>query len=371
MNPNCEKIVVREADLRRWGNDIKKLRQCQLSPYSNESMSMSRPQDQNVSFKSAFQQKCLSETSLRNPWEELENPEISRMPNEGDLTVNQVWVGHLQNKKLNSPLLGLVSPSGSHRARSASTTASSEDASAYHDVSVPGSRHRRARRRSSSRSDATKLGSSLRQHSGDVAATDGDPPHSTVASRIRLLDDHEFVSLDSIADTPERHQRKLDDWLVRKHARPHALWVVIDPNSGHVHVFPKAVAVRLESAHLDRASVPLAGLGEAAFDGSIVSFGGPVGDGGYVERRPEGPRDVRRIQVVGTVSNVVVHVLPPGALSEERHDWRISDEPVPGKSRELVVPVCHTHLVSPPSPKVQEKVDRSRTWINFGAFEEE
>lgn len=366
-HPGCEQITITEEDLWRYGHDRKKLRQCQLRPVETDALG--RKEQKTLSFKSSFRQKCLSETALLNPWEKMQNPEMSRLPSEGDLFINQVWEENLRPTRLGLPRLDVPPSNGSSSARSVSTRASSTDFTGRLLPSPSGSTQRRSRRRSSSRSVLTEPDSTSRPSSGKVlhlSASEGALTlNSTVVDRIQPIDESEFQSMDPASNDPA--QRPIDDeWLARRRSRPRALWISVDPSSGHVTVFPKAVATRLEAAHLDRSSVPLAGLGEASYEGSIVSFGHHVEDDGYVERRPDGPRDVRRIRVAGSAADVVVHVLPPGADS---NTWRITDSPVPGRSRERAVMVSRSHLVSPPSPKQAVVRERTQCFLNFGAFE--
>lgn len=82
----CEEIIVREADFRRYGTDLEKLRKCQVPKWKDT------PQTRRLSQKELFEQACRSQSEVCCPWRDLENPELSRATAENDRTVNQVWV---------------------------------------------------------------------------------------------------------------------------------------------------------------------------------------------------------------------------------------------------------------------------------------
>lgn len=93
----CEEILVREADFRRCGRRLTLLRQCQLAkipPSAEEAR-----HEMELSFKSAFMKKCLSQDEHRiDPWRDYGNPDqYRREVYEGDLVLNQVWVGPSTN----------------------------------------------------------------------------------------------------------------------------------------------------------------------------------------------------------------------------------------------------------------------------------
>jgi len=76
-------IVVREADFRRYGHDLKKLRQCQVPKWREPAKLLSKQE--------RYELACRSQTEFRDPWDGLGNPEALRPSAEGDLTLNQLW----------------------------------------------------------------------------------------------------------------------------------------------------------------------------------------------------------------------------------------------------------------------------------------
>lgn len=87
-----EQIVVKESDLLRFGHDLRRLREVQVQPHAQGQGETPPPANKfELSFKSAFAQRCRAGADVRDPWEGLQNPEFSREHSESDLVLNQVF----------------------------------------------------------------------------------------------------------------------------------------------------------------------------------------------------------------------------------------------------------------------------------------
>jgi len=84
-----EQIRVTESDLRRFGNNLDMLRQCQIGREVDQEC---EDDALKLSFKSAFRKQCLApHVDLRDPWKDIKNPEEYRQATEADLILNQAW----------------------------------------------------------------------------------------------------------------------------------------------------------------------------------------------------------------------------------------------------------------------------------------
>lgn len=104
-----------------------------------------------------------------------------------------------------------------------------------------------------------------------------------------------------------------------------AVWVSIDPRTGDPSCYAPEAAARLEQAHQSGAaavSVPLSGLG-GFYEGAVVDIAGDSA----VQRTSNGRRDVRRIELLPGMEEVVLHV-----VREQR--WRAVPEALPGFTEE-------------------------------------
>ncbi|CAE8595050.1 unnamed protein product [Polarella glacialis] len=80
---NC--ITVTEQDLRRYGHDLARLRECQVLPWAQ------RPHPAEVlPFREAFELACRQPAEVRDEWLCVPNPERTRAFTENDLILNQV-----------------------------------------------------------------------------------------------------------------------------------------------------------------------------------------------------------------------------------------------------------------------------------------
>lgn len=413
-----EQITVTERDLRRCGGNLRLLRECDRTPSRERPLSegadggaaANSGERLDLSFKSAFAQRCRSDGGLRDPWKDLKNPEDARNHNEADLIINQVWFKALSPRKIerepgnedaaqrtrkgNSPLFA-------RRSCSESTRASSPDVStaSLNGWRITGSRGRRSSRRRygegrpASASEALpSLGIPGRSASRDCPGYDELSPGSSSSgshgssksgqskyeSRIRLLAEDELAdgsdlsgsgSMYMAARAQRPFERPLDDVWVE----PRALWVVLDPDSGEVTAYPPAVAARMEAAHCHgRGSVPLAGLGPE-YEGIIIHFGGGVKHEGPCERSLQnGRRDIRRLEVkvspwASENLQAVVRVAcgPPWRLVDDFAGVVEDEEQAPVHERH--VPFGPSHAVRPPSPALPKVSDQRLYFINPGA----
>lgn len=82
----CLEIRVSEQDFRRFGHDLEMLRQCQVPKF--EPLESVKP----LSETERFDMACRLPAALRDPWRGLDNPEMTRAANEGDIAYNQIWI---------------------------------------------------------------------------------------------------------------------------------------------------------------------------------------------------------------------------------------------------------------------------------------
>lgn len=382
-----EQIVVTEKDLQRCGGDLKKLRECAIATPEQHEVT-TRPQQLELSFKSAFDQMCREGHDERDPWESVENPEGNKKINEQDLVLNQVWFKALEPKKLDgeddddaqaakpgSPGVPAATKPGSPdtsspphtmRSGSASTRASSADPSAAYVAEE----RRVSSRRSNSRPPvfsgntaavaATALaaaaarakrntsrgrGNAKRASSQGPAA---DPKHMQqrtmrFASPIKPLVDHE----DDLPKTPtaQREERKFVEHA-KKCGEIRSVWLCVDSQTGEVETYDRNVGARLESAFLSgRNSVPMAGFG-GDFEGAIVMLGDCHSKRRSRLRRMNGTEhEVCRAEVTAYSYTMSVRLVGPG---HGARSWRFAGEGEEGLERNLQL--FGTELVAPPSP---------------------
>lgn len=88
-----ETIVVREYDLKRYGNDLSKLRECQMPPWEDRPKEELQESQPPMSFAQNYALLCRKRhAEIRDPWKDVPNPESSREVSVNDRIVNQVWV---------------------------------------------------------------------------------------------------------------------------------------------------------------------------------------------------------------------------------------------------------------------------------------
>lgn len=289
-------ITVTEADLKRCGNDLNLLMQCQVEHEmeAKRSVDGKGKSEEQVDYKTAFSRRCKQEPFFKDNLERIGNPELAREHTDSDLTLNQVlptasWhVGDLRTTE--------------RRQSRQRGPAAGAAAAAVRAVAERGSRLRQWAGRSSaagggSRHDLSTSSTSSSSHRSprphptqllEDADLDMDMPiHSMPADIFRRpatvpeVDEEEFTSSPS-----------------------HAAWVSLDSATGDLHLYTKSVASRLESAYShNKASIPLAGLGEE-YAHAIVHFGNEAKGEQPWQTAPGGVHDdVRRI------------ILPAGATS--------------------------------------------------------
>lgn len=387
----AEQIVVSEADLRRCGKSLTMLRQCHLPKVTQEPIEeVTVKNEMELSFKSAFRQKCqVQDYPITDPWEGFANPEELRAHGEGDLILNQVWVGSnkASPKKDENELEETMSPLVSARSQT-STRASSMDVVCDRLHKGEHARTTRTHGRSSSRSRRPHKARTegypceevtMREGTTPSLAFGGDEsrsrrtrhasglpkPASGRASSVTMKPKEEYVSRireigsEDGDESPQkcvgslavqeamRMQRRFEqkiNWEAQEQSKPQALWFHLDTLTGEVNLYSRAASTRLEAAYVNnRSNVPLAGLGKGLED-CIVHLAKKGGTEQPVQRSFQGGNeDVRRLQVRGDTEEVIVNVTYD-------HGWRIVDVPVPEQTEERRVGLNGTEMVRPPSP---------------------
>mmetsp|Transcript_583 Transcript_583/g.1372 ORF Transcript_583/g.1372 Transcript_583/m.1372 type:complete len:556 (-) Transcript_583:395-2062(-) len=375
--PKMREIVVRESDLRKYGSDIRKLRECQVRPSSPTAASCKK--DFDLTFKSAFALRCRGGAELRDPWQGMKNPEFTREQSEQDLVLNQVWVNAMQPRKklydLNpsprwddmgqtqaSPRTppkfdaGSLSPgnpvsppgpplpmgrtgskdSGASSVGTRRSRKSSQDLQVclYHHRSclccatngVPNTDERPWSRESKER-EKRRLASKEERPPLPMEKT----PSKQIESRIKTIEEvlgaeDDFdngvgsFAVRAATKLQKANMRTLSDKLYYDETLRSA-WIAINTENGDVTFYHKSVGERLESAFRSgRQSVPLAGLGRE-MEGTIVSFPGP--DEGGVMRIMETSlkghrRELMRVPVPGTIRELSVASVREGGI------WRFA-----------------------------------------------
>lgn len=363
-----------------------------------------------LSFKTAFDMKCREGgPDDRDPWKDVANPEEVRETSVQDLVLNQVWVKAMEPRKVTGEELELEAarnargfgspPEMRVRNFTAATRASSFDSSymsSWAQESSEASAERRVPRRLSQKGLLPPRSTSLTVNPHQVkehlklalehfskatllpAVGVVDPPGSrdrrkrrnhgyTDRSKSRGHDDRgpdgkvlsaKYVSpirpLD-IDETPRQTegqtplaQRSAAKFLAsaQKRGETRSVWLSMEPTSGDIHPFPRAVGSRLEAAYLNgRGSVPLAGLGED-LDGTIVFFA--VNDKeAHVMKTLDGKEfHVRREEVTAYSLEVTVNVVAP---SDDVEEWRFAHRNDTNTER-FKLELFGTELVAPPSP---------------------
>merc|ERR1719162_2375431 len=74
----ARQMTVSSSDLQRCNGDLQSLRLCQLSAEPQGETSIS-----------AFERRCRSKGTIRDPWKGVPNPEKTRIPSEKDRTLNE------------------------------------------------------------------------------------------------------------------------------------------------------------------------------------------------------------------------------------------------------------------------------------------
>lgn len=325
LPPRHEQIVVKEADLRRFGNDLKALRECQVQPKSLEGVEENKVF--NVSFKSAFAQRCRADADLRDPWLGMKNPEFSREQNESDLVLNQVWVNAMPaRKKEVIPVVEEEAPdelyASPEEAKRELMRASTTDVGIVERMSSSRSSRscRRERRRgertirpaSVDRPPAVKRSGSRtgKVQQQESAPSRIQPLESVLGDELDDVDNYRgSQAVRAAAKAQRAGLRQLSD-QTHYDAVPRSAWLSLDTQSGEVMFYQKAAAERLESAYRSgRASVPLAGLGKE-IDGCIVAFARGDENGKIVETTLKGrQREVQRVAVPAAMTEVRLNIM--------------------------------------------------------------
>mmetsp|Transcript_128605 Transcript_128605/g.274351 ORF Transcript_128605/g.274351 Transcript_128605/m.274351 type:complete len:526 (+) Transcript_128605:119-1696(+) len=389
-----ERITVTEADFKRCGSNLDLLRECRVLPPEPVEMQV-------APFELSFNSRPERKAHLQNPYKDFLNPELMRDRNESDLVLNQVWLKACEPKKYEGERGALKRNSqlSARRSCSVSTRASSsEEASESLSPGQPVRRERSRGPRSASltslrpgsaglpavEADGFSTGRNRRagsrphsQHHKPPAAPKTPPKHE---SRIRLIDDipqeeeadmNKEVSAGSFAvrefvRQQGRYETAIDSQS-EEGKEPRVVWLSLDSESGEVRVYPKAVATRIEKAHLSgRFGVPLAGLGDT-FEEVIVCLGNTTD--GYMPTQKDAnglTSDVRRFEVLTSTSDLRVNVVWDG-------QWHIVDnkELLEIEIEERSIALCRSEcMVPPPSPTLPPvNPDRRTYFLNSAAWD--
>eukprot|EP00933_Yihiella_yeosuensis_P079632 TRINITY_DN9282_c0_g1_i1.p1 TRINITY_DN9282_c0_g1~~TRINITY_DN9282_c0_g1_i1.p1 ORF type:complete len:714 (-),score=117.53 TRINITY_DN9282_c0_g1_i1:217-2358(-) len=383
-----EQIVVTEKDLKRCGGDLRKLREVAIpQPISEDSVVVEERKPLELSFKSAFDQRCRQGgVDSRDPWKDVDNPEEARNFNEQDLVLNQVWIQAMQPRKITkeeevhsspggksqasmSPQMGTgydsTSPPNARRSCSVSTRASSADPYAGYTVATWSSmaqardadgyplevgrvsrryRHLPPRRANSfsekgARGEATMLPSVglLPEKQGNRRRSTsrgrhGDPSthnkpvtmrHPSPIQPIDFEEESEAKLKEQSAVTIARDKAKFYA-SAQKRGDMRTVWGSIDPETGEVECYQRDVGTRLESAYVSgRGSVPLAGLGED-FEGAIVTFGlRGAKEVSRIKTLDGAERDVFRVEVPAYSLEMKLNIIEPQSLFQGE-TWKLA-----------------------------------------------
>eukprot|EP00929_Paragymnodinium_shiwhaense_P028880 TRINITY_DN16669_c0_g1_i1.p1 TRINITY_DN16669_c0_g1~~TRINITY_DN16669_c0_g1_i1.p1 ORF type:complete len:478 (+),score=57.69 TRINITY_DN16669_c0_g1_i1:54-1487(+) len=93
----AETIVVREEDFQKHGGNLEVLRKLQVKPLENAPAA-----DRIYTHGEKFARRCREPGELVDPWRGMDNPDKTRAEDEKDLVVNEIWVGRLSPKKIES-----------------------------------------------------------------------------------------------------------------------------------------------------------------------------------------------------------------------------------------------------------------------------
>lgn len=368
-----QQITVTEKDLLRCGGDLRLLRKCSIATTQKADVDApTGPVPMEMSFKSAFVQRCRSDATLRDPWKDIKNPEEVREPglNVLDRILNQVWVKASKPPKDASE----VTDDTPRRRRS-------HNISDVHIAQLEQDRSRSQSGPRSRRSVSLSMGEVTLQptvvgHRHRSASRDRHPgpvqfqaiPAFKSQSPIHLLDDSDeveeqepgkgSVSVRSSIRAEQKFGRALE---ARAGKDMRALWLTLEPESGEVILFSRPIALRLEGAHTQgRSSVPLAGLGEA-YEGFIAYFEGS----NILLKSWDGVcREVRRFDVPALTAEITIHVAGP-----EPH-WSFADSHSDDGNTEQRLISLGNEPVAPPSPSLPAlNPDRRVYNINYSALE--
>lgn len=357
-NGKMREIVVRESDLRKYGNDIRKLNKAQVRPPSPGSVSVATNLD--MSFKSAFALRCRDGSELRDPWQGMKNPEFSREQSEQDLVLNQVWINAMPARKKLYDLEVAVDEAGPFGTPRSPPRLDADMVPSPPSASSAGATTRRRTRRTtltacnnchhrSCPSCAMKAGQGYpavgsdrpwargtamgrSRTVGSASPRDQKLKKTPVESRIKNIEDV-FGAEDDEAESlfgsmavraatkmQKANIRKISDRLYYDEI-PRAAWLAINPETGDVTFYHRDVAQRLESAYrTGRQSVPLEGLGQDV-DGTIVTFPAEKAGGRALETSLKGKcRELVRMGVPGTTRDLLVATVREGGV------WRFASE---------------------------------------------
>jgi len=424
-----EEIVVTEADFRRCDKRLTLLRGCQLPKMPLKTGEEEHKRNEfELSFKSAFRKKCGSaDDFILDPWKGL-NPEQIRLPSEGDMILNQVWVADNKEEKVeddDSPscLSDRSHDSTSTRASSADLVTSSwplaqvrtskSDRHALHAEKTRYPRENRTRHamRAEETADPREFRAQRRARSQSSLTTNA--PSGAPTGRggwLRASETEEKYahegrsrshasgcpkagSADAFlnANTSEKYKNRIQpigsddneevvesEWIgvsaIRKAAR---LQRRFEKQLGEEHSKPEALWLSLD---------PLSG--------QVVSFGRAAAtrlEDAYVNHRSNVPL----AGLGGDLENDMVHLASDGRSVQEScngdqmdvrriqvrsstcqvsinvaydNEWRIADVAVPGQTEERLVLLHGASTVRPPTPPLPPlDPDRRLNFVNAGA----
>lgn len=339
--------TVTEGDLRRCGSNIAQLRQCHED---HEILrEQNRPKsDLEVSFKSAFRERCFGAVEIRDPWKGMERRK-GRDFREEDYTLNEV-LPESPKARVNVPPRPPAS-AGKHlfiRQRSSSRPCSSQCST----------------RAASVCSGRPQSGSQRSPSPGAV---------STSARRLRMCSEAGLCQGREVDESPQGSVKEWEvdanavtstksvaNWRIR--AKKLAVWLSLDAQTGTIHLYPRAAASRLEDAREhNRSNVPLAGLGRKLED-VIVHLAHANDEEKYTQQTLKSRRDVKRIEVSTETTEVQLYVLT------ENGTWHFSDTAIADVTEERSVEVSDVDMVSPPLPVELPQENRKLFYCSSAAW---
>jgi len=369
--PKGGRITVTEADLKRCGTDLKMLRQCCVPAMPRTQQATTN--ESIKSFKDDFVAKCRGKADHRDPWKNMEIPDAARDDSfiSHATVLDQVWV---RAKSKNEPGKHGSTP-GTQEQRATVCGSSSLHPSSCERRGEDNAVRRSAQRRATTQPPGLNLKFRSNENHSRSDSIESNPPRSekthgrdnttrtTLPARAAAeiqsrIQPREVKVKDSLGRESSPYVQeairlqKCGLRVLEDNGTPSRyVWVVCDPESGEVRLYPRAAAERIEVAvKTGRQSVPLAGLDAASgfLEGSIVN----LEQGGLeaVERNFNGSlRQMRCVEVSWDANELRVHVASEGG------SWKLVDSNA-AQAKLCVVKVSPTDMFRPmsaPSPSKQ------------------
>lgn len=369
-NKFAEQIVVRECDLKRCGSDLARLRACGIIAEKHVPPMHVRPitppaEEEELTFKSAYDLNCRKVAAIRDPWKDLENPEKTRKPNDMDYVINEVWVPSTAGTS--RPMLDTdqgrkISKQKTVRATSADHTGVVVPTfiGRYRDVTAEREfRHNRRKRHS-----ITEPSFSLQFENASVGAQHPQPVQNRIQpTSVETINEQDAPSVGSYivrTSTKEQaaHLRKISPVDLWRKDGPDGVWVALDAKSGALVPYSSSAAERLdEASRAGRTNVPLAGLGPS-YENIIVNFDTQLKG---KERDFEGHvREICRAAILPDSDRITVKVVWDAVVLR----YRVAMDDDAAQAQERYLPLREIPYFRPATPKLPVVKDRRISFVN-------